>query len=57
MWWMGFSGRLSETCWHSLRNRRYMEAEENLHLEEDAGPEEISALEPEAAEVEEQAVV
>jgi len=29
-----------------------MEAEENLHLEEDAGPEEISASEPEAAEIE-----
>src|SRR5256885_13145061 len=54
---MGFSGRPSGTCWHSLRNRRYMEAEENVHLDEDAGPEEISASEPEAAEVEEQAVV
>jgi len=31
-----------------------MEAEENVHLDEDAGPEEVSASEFEAAEVEEQ---
>src|SRR6478672_5503869 len=33
-----------------------MEAEENLHLEEQPGQEQISASEPEAAEVEEQPV-
>src|SRR5436305_276932 len=51
---MGYWGRPSGTCWHSLRNRRYMEAEENVHLDEDAGQEEISASEPESAELEEQ---
>jgi len=33
-----------------------MEAEENVHLDEDAGQEEITASEPEAAELEEQPV-
>src|SRR5436305_12330866 len=51
---MAFWGRLSGTCWHSLRNRRYMEAEENVHLDEDAGQEEVSASAPEAAQLEEE---
>src|SRR5436309_13249669 len=53
---MGSSVKAFGTCWHSLRNRRYMEAEENVHLDEDAGQEEISASQPEEAEVEEQHV-
>src|SRR5580765_4936552 len=53
---MGFWVRVSGSCWHSLRNRRYMEAEENVHLDEDLGHEEISASEPEAVEAAEQPV-
>src|SRR5436853_2399607 len=51
---MGFWVRVSGSCWHSLRNRRYMEAEENVHFDEDLGHEESSASEPEAAEAGEQ---
>src|ERR1043166_5215154 len=51
---MGFSVKASGICSHSLRNRHYMEAEENVHLDEDQGHEEISASEPEAAPIDEE---
>src|SRR3954467_10158954 len=49
---MASSPRGFATSCTSSRNRQYMEAEENVHFEEQSGDEEISASEPEAIEAE-----